>query len=130
MRFARWVFIGAGIWGLAVLSPLFGLIDVAGRHYAEPAQYPQFFYGFIAVAMAWQLAFLVIGSDPVRFRPLMLPAVVEKLGWVVLLVVLYAYGYISDVDLQPAVPDGVLGALFIVAYVRVKPAQRPETSSP
>ena len=30
MKFARFVFIGAGIWGLAVLLPLYGLIDVTG----------------------------------------------------------------------------------------------------
>jgi hypothetical protein len=39
------------------------LIDVAGRQYVPPSAYPQFFYGFLSVAMAWQIAFLLIGSD-------------------------------------------------------------------
>jgi hypothetical protein len=32
--------------------------------------------------MAWQIAFLAIGSSPARFRPLMISSIVEKLGHV------------------------------------------------
>ena len=56
MRFARIVYITAGIWGIAVLTPLFFLIDLTGRPYPPPTSYPHFFYGFLAVAMAWQAA--------------------------------------------------------------------------
>ena len=31
VKFARIVFIGAGIWGLAVLAPLYWLVDISGR---------------------------------------------------------------------------------------------------
>ena len=89
MTFARIVFVAAGIWGVAVLTPLLWLVDVTGRRYAPPTTSPQFFYGFFIVALAWQLAFLVIGSNPARFRPLMIPAMVEKLGYVATLAVLY-----------------------------------------
>ena len=92
MRFATFVFHGAGIWGIAVLLPFYGLVDVTGRQYLPPVDYPQFFWGFFSVALAWQIAFLVIGSNPSRFRPLMLPAVVEKMGYVATLVVLYEIG--------------------------------------
>ena len=121
MKFARFVFIGAGIWGLAVLLPLYGLIDVTGRRYPAPTQYPQFFYGFVAVAIAWQVAFLVIGTDPARFRPLMIPSVIEKAGYVTTLILFYASGRISSLDVQPAWPDGLLGVLFIVAFVVTRP---------
>jgi len=89
MRFARIVFIGAGLWGIVVLTPLHFLLDVTGRQYAPPTVYPQFFYGFLSVAMAWQIAFLVIGSNPARFRALMIPSMVEKLGYVLTLAVLH-----------------------------------------
>jgi hypothetical protein len=95
MRFARFVFIGAGVWGIAVLTPFYRLVDVTGRVYPPPVDYQQFFWGFFGVALAWQIAFLVIGSNPVRFRPLMIPAVVEKFGWVVTLLVLRAQARIS-----------------------------------
>ena len=71
--------------------------------------YPQFFRGLFAVALAWQVALLVIGSNPVRFRPLMIPAVIEKMGYVASLVVLYTTGRISALEFQPVLPDFVLG---------------------
>jgi hypothetical protein len=89
MRFAKIVFIAAGVWGVVVLTPLYFLVDLTGRQYAAPTAYPQFFYGFLSVAMAWQIAFLVIGSSPVRFRPLMIPSIVEKFGHVAGVAVLY-----------------------------------------
>src|SRR5215217_6035002 len=82
MRFARAVFLVAGVWGIVVLTPLYFLVDLTGRRYAAPMDYPQFFYGFLSVAMAWQIAFLVIGSNPSRFRAFMIPGMIEKLGYV------------------------------------------------
>ena len=116
MRLARFVFIGAGIWGIAVLTPLYWLVDISGRHYPAPTEYPAFFYGFIGVAIAWQIAFLIIGSDPARFRTMMIPAIIEKLGYVSMLLFFYSQSRISAVDVQPAIPDGLLGLLFIVAF--------------
>ena len=116
MRLARIIFIGAGIWGIAVLTPLYWLVDISGRHYAAPNDYPQFFYGFIAVAIAWQIAFLIIGSNPARFRLLMIPAAIEKLGYVSTLILMYGRSRVSAIDVQPAIPDGLIGLLFIVAF--------------
>jgi hypothetical protein len=121
MRFARIVFVGAGLWGIAVLTPLYWLVDITGRRYLAPADYPHFFYAFFSVAMAWQIAFLIIGSNPMRFRPLMLPSVLEKLGHVITLAVLYGQSRISAIDAQAGIPDLVLGALFISALVRTRP---------
>lgn len=120
MRFAKFTFIGAGIWGITVLTPLYWLVDLTGRPYAPPTDHPDFFYGFLAVAMAWQVAFLVIGSNPARFRPLMIPAIVEKLGYVSVLAVLYRHARIPAADAQAAVPDLLLGVLFIVAFVKTR----------
>jgi hypothetical protein len=53
---ARIVFIVAGIWGVVVLTPLYWLVDITGRQYRSPTEYPHFFYGFLGVAMAWQTA--------------------------------------------------------------------------
>jgi hypothetical protein len=128
MKFARFVFIGAGVWGVVVLTPLLFLVDISGRHYASPTSYPQFFYGFMGVALAWQLVFLVIGSDPMRFRPLMIPAIVEKAGFIIPASVLYAHGRITAQDASAAIPDAILAVLFIVALVRSS-AARPATPS-
>ena len=108
------------IWGIVVLTPLYWLLDLTGRRYGPPADYPHFFDGFLSVAMAWQIAFLLIGSSPAKLRPLMIPSVLEKLGYVVTLAVLYGQARISATDAQAAVPDLLLGLLFIVAFVRTR----------
>jgi hypothetical protein len=123
VKFAKYVFIIAGIWGIAVLTPFYWLVDVTGRQYAPPTEYPHFFYGFFAITMAWQFAFLVIGSNPVRFRPLMIPSMFEKFSYVVTLVVLYRQARISAADFQAVVPDLILGILFVAAFVKTRPRE-------
>ena len=120
MRLAKIVFVLAGIWGLAVLPPFYWLVDITGRHYDVPTQYPQFFYGFMSITLAWQIAFLVIGSNPARFRPLMVPSMLEKFGYVATLAVLYAQGRVSSTDAQAIVPDLILGVLFVAAFVKTR----------
>ena len=124
MRFAKIVFVIAGIWGIAVLTPFYWLVDVTGRHYQPPTEYPHFFYGFFSVAMVWQIAFLVIGTNPARFRPIMIPSMLEKFGYVMTLGLLYSQARISSADAQAAVPDLLLGILFIVAYAKTRTSER------
>jgi hypothetical protein len=118
MRLAKVVFIAAGVWGIVVLTPLYFLFDISGRQYAPPTMYPQFFYGFLSVAMAWQIAFLVIGTSPARFRPLMIPSIIEKFGHVVGVAVLYSQARISTMDAMAAGPDLLLGVLFIASFAK------------
>ena len=120
MRFAKIVFILAGIWGIVVLTPLYFLVDITGRGYPPPTTYPQFFYGFLSVTLAWQIAFLVIGTNPARFRMLMIPAILEKLGYIMTLAILHLQGHLSAMDASPAVPDGFLAILFVVAFVKTR----------
>jgi hypothetical protein len=112
------VFLVAGVWGIVVLTPLYFLVDLTGRSYAAPVDYPHFFYGFLSVAMAWQLAFLIIGSSPSRFRPFMIAGSVEKFGHVAGVAILYQAGRLSVQDATAAVPDFILGLLFIAAYAK------------
>ena len=37
MRFAKFVFIGAGIWGIVVIAPLYFLLDISGQEYVVKA---------------------------------------------------------------------------------------------
>src|SRR5262245_26733618 len=70
MKFAKVVFLVAGIYGLLVLVPQFFLEARIGRDTPPPITHPEFFYGFICVAVAWQVLFLVLSKDPVRYRPM------------------------------------------------------------
>jgi len=118
MKFARAVFYFAGAWGVVVLTPLYFVFDYAGRQNPPPITHPEFYFGFIGVAVAWQLAFFVIGSDPVRFRIMMLPAVLEKFGHVITMTVLYLQGRMNSQQLAVNMPDLVWGMLFVAAFAR------------
>jgi hypothetical protein len=118
MKFARVVFVTAGIWGFLVLTPLFFLFDTIGRMRASPIMHPEFFYGFLAVAMVWQFAFLMIGSDPVRLRRMMIPSALEKFAYVLTMTVLFLQQRISTTDTVVIAPDLLIGILFVVAFVK------------
>ncbi|MGC1295558.1 MAG: hypothetical protein WA869_10980 [Alloacidobacterium sp.] len=122
MKFARIVFWFAGVWGFLVLTPLYFLYDTIGRQTPPPLTHPGFYYGFVGVGMAWQLAFFVIGSDPVRYRLMMVPAIAEKFLYGVTLIVLYLQGRISPKEIF-GWADLVLGLLFVLAYWKTR-AQR------
>lgn len=118
MTSSRLIFRIAGIWGLLIVLPFYFLFDRIGREHPPAITHPEFFYGFLGVTVAWQLAFLTIATDPFRFRPIMLPAAVEKLGFVGTLVVLYAQGRMTPGQVALGVPDLALGVLFTIAFIR------------
>jgi len=120
MRFAKVVFVGGGIWGFAIVTPLYFLRHTVLQQHPSLATDPGFFYSFLAVTMAWQLAFLVIGFDPVRLRPLMIPAMVEKFGYVLTMGILWMGGQTPASEALLAVPDCALGVLFMVAFAKVR----------
>ena len=81
MKFAKIVFWIAVVWGFLVLTPLLFLFDKIGAQDPPPITHPGFYYGFVTVALAFQTVFLVIARDPVRMRPMMIPAVIEKFSY-------------------------------------------------
>jgi hypothetical protein len=119
MRFAKIVFWVAGIWGLLVITPLYFVFDLIGKHDPPAITHPGFYYGFAGVALAWQVAFLFIGSDPVRYRPLIIPSLIEKITWVIAVVVLVMQARMRQTDLVFAGTDILLAVLFVIAYIKI-----------
>jgi hypothetical protein len=117
MRFAKVVFWVAGIWGILVITPLYFIFDLIGKKDPPAITHPGFYYGFVGVALAWQIAFLVIARDPVRFRPMMIPSMVEKFSYGITVVTLVMQGRMHGSDLVFAATDLSLGVLFVIAYV-------------
>jgi hypothetical protein len=70
MKFARVVFPIAGVLGLLAMIPM----------YLAPGSYR--YYGSLGGVLAWQFAFFVIAADPIRYRWMMIPALMEELFWV------------------------------------------------
>jgi hypothetical protein len=120
----RVVFLVAGIYGLIVLVPQFFLEQKIGVDTPPPITHPEFFYGFICVAVAWQILFLILSRDPVRFRPMMIPAMLEKIGFPIAVLVLYLQGRVSPTIFIPAALDLVLLVLFIAAYRQTQESSR------
>jgi len=122
MRFAKIVFWIAAIWGVLVLTPLYFMFDLIGRNDPPPITHPGFFYGFVGAGLAWQIVFFVIATDPVRYRPLMIPSVLEKVSYVAPVVVLVLQGRMHPSDVFFGLVDLLLGLLFLVAYFKTAPA--------
>jgi hypothetical protein len=123
MAFARRVFLVAGVYGLIAITPQLFLEGKTSRDFPPAITHPEFYYGFVGTALAWQVAFLMIGRDPVRFRPLMLPAaLIEKGVFGAAVPVLYHQGRVPGLVLVFAGIDLVLGTLFLIAWRRTRPA--------
>jgi hypothetical protein len=125
MRFARRTFFGSGIYGLLVIGPQLFLEGRTSRDYPPAITHPEFYYGFVGAALAWQLAFLVIARDPVRYRPLMLAAIVEKGVFAVAVPVLSWQGRVPPLLLLFGAIDALLAVLFAVSYSKSAGTARP-----
>ena len=124
MKFAKIVFWIAGIWGLLIITPLFFMFNLIGKNDPPPITHPGFYYGFVTVTFAFQIAFIVIARDPVRLRPIMIAAMVEKFAYVIAMVVLYLHAQIKTPDLMFVATDLILGVLFVMSYVKTRDAER------
>lgn len=118
MKFAKIVFRIAGIWGFLVIFPLYFTFDLIGKKDPPPITHPGFYYGFVGVALVWQFAFLIIAGDPVRFRPLMIASIFEKLVYIVPTAILVAQKRTSPGDLIFVATDSLLCIFFVLAYFR------------
>jgi hypothetical protein len=124
MSFARWSYRIAGIYGLLCLAPFLFLEEKIGRDYPPAITHPEHYYGFVGVGLAWQVAFLILATDPVRYRPLMPATFLEKGIFGVASIVLFAQHRIPGPALGFGILDLVLGTLFLISYFRTPAAPR------
>jgi hypothetical protein len=129
MKFAKTVFRVAAIWGVLVITPLYFMFDLIGRQDPPPITHPAFFYGFVGLALAWQIAFFFIASDPIRYRPLMIPSMFEKFSYAAAVIILVRQSRTSRSDLAFAGTDLLLGVFFVIAYLKTPTrAEEPKTA--
>lgn len=129
MKFAKIVFTIAGIWGLLVLPPLYFLEQKVGHDTPPAITHPEYFYGFIGVALAFQFVFLIIGRDPVRYRPMMLPSMIEKFSFVIACAVLFSQHRVAGAILGGCAADLLLGILFVISFLKTAPAAQSRAAS-
>ena len=120
MKLASWIFVVAGIYGIAALLPMYFQEASVALTQPPAITHAEYYYGFIGVVLAWQVLFFQLARDPLRFRPMMIPATLEKLGFGVAALVLYAQHRLSPLMLLAGCIDLFFAALFALAYVRAR----------
>jgi hypothetical protein len=127
IQFAQRLFLAAGIFGLAVLTPMFFLEGVLSAYRPPAITHAEFYYGFVFTAFAWQLVYLMMACDPLRWRPMLIPAILAKVGFASSVFVLAARGSLEVQDVLLPAFDLPLAALFAWAYVALGPRRNEET---
>ena len=110
MKLAKWIFLIAGILGLLSTVPL------AFAEKVMAVKQPEFYYGFVFLNICWQILYVFISSDPVRYRPMMIPAFLAKSSGTVALTWLYLLGRVPSHWIAIGAVDGVFAVLFLVAF--------------
>ncbi len=62
--------------------------------------------------------YLLIAWDPVRYRTIMLLGAAAKSAFLVAMIILYVQQRVAGGMVGLAVPDGVLAAIFVAAWLR------------
>ena len=119
-RFSQNVFKWAGVYGIVVLLPQYFTLEKVGIDFPPPITHPEFYYGFTGVALAWQVAFLIIARDPIKYRLMMIPGIFEKLAFSVPTFILFAQGQAPATLLVFATIDLFLALMFWVSFKRLK----------
>lgn len=121
MKFAKYTFLIAGIYGLLALAPQYFLEAKNNRDFPPAITHPEYYYGFTGVALAWQIVFLMISQNPARYRPLMpIAAVFEKFSFGIAAIVLFLQNRLHAMMLGAGILDLILGLAFIVAFLKTK----------
>lgn len=103
MRFARWSF---------ALAAVYGLVATLGLYRTPLSAATLWLYGFAGAAAATQLLYVAIAVDPRRLRPAILIGVASKLSFAVPVLMLHARGATTNALFAAALVDLALAALF------------------
>ena len=117
IKFARRLFLGTGLYGLAVIVPLFFMEPLIGQLDPPAITHAEFYYGFVFTALAWQIVYLMMSRDPIRFRPMLLPAITSKAGFALSTFILCAQGRLAARNLVLPSIDLLMAVLFAWAFV-------------
>lgn len=120
MKLVKYIFCAAGIYGLIVLLPQYFLEEKNGRDFPPAITHAEYYYGFLGVGLAFQIVFLIIARNPVRYRMMMIPAMIEKFSFVIAVYILFALGRVALAMIGVATIDLILGVLFIAAFFKTK----------
>lgn len=104
------------------IAALFGIVALVPGFFAEsqiqPAiSHPEFYYGFHGLALVFQIIFIMIARDPIRYRSLIPIAILEKASFFVPSLILWLQGRLAvGGPFVGAMIDGLFLLLFVLAW--------------
>jgi hypothetical protein len=116
MKFAKWVFRIAGIIGIITVAPMLFLEN----YFAPNINHPLFFYGFVCLDLIWQILYLLLSTNPARYRLMMLPSFLAKFSGVIAITWLVLQQRASVNMIPTIIIDFIFSILFLVSY-RITP---------
>ena len=120
MKFAKITFYVAGILGIMVLFPQYFMEAKIGQDFPPAITHPEFFYGFVGIALVFQFVFLIVARNPLKYRALMPVSVLEKLSFGLPCVILFLQNRLALPLFVAGLLDLVFGILFVVAFLKTK----------
>jgi hypothetical protein len=120
LKFAKIVFMVAGVWGVLVTLPLYFLYDLIGHQSPPVITHPEFYYGFVGVTLTWQVVFLVIATNPARYRTMIIPSILDKFSYVLANLALFVNHKMTASQALPSTTDLVLALFFISAFLKTR----------
>jgi hypothetical protein len=124
MRLAKWIFLLAGVLGLLFTVPLLFAENSMGARQAE------FYYGFVCLDICWQIMYLFLSSNPIRYRPMMIPAFLAKSSGTIALTWLYLLARVSTQWIVIGALDGIFAVSFAIAYWSTRDHPKVRAASP
>lgn len=115
MTFSKWLFRICGVYGLLAIIPQYFMESQLAEQ-SLPLTHPEYYYGFLGVGAAWQVAFLIIAKDPVRYRAIIVPGIIEKLSFAFALYILFFKGRVPTLLPILGSVDLVMAILFFISY--------------
>jgi len=129
MKFAKYTFLVAGIYGVLVLVPQYFLLEKNGQDFPPAITHAEYYYGFVGIALVFQLVFFVIYTNPAKYLALIGISIPEKLVFAIPVAILYLRGMVSTSILAAGMIDLLLGILFTISFVKTRPSGDDELAS-
>jgi len=124
MKLARILYALAGVYGIGVLLPMYFERSHIETVYPPAISHLEYYYGFVGLGLAWQVAFLIIASNPIRYRPMMPACILEKLTYGLAVLALAFQNQVAGAIMAFGTVDLVWGGLFVLAFLGLRSAGR------
>jgi hypothetical protein len=129
VKFAKYTFLIAGIYGVLVLVPQYFLLEKNSSDFPPPITHLEYYYGFTGTALVFQIIFFVISTNPIKYRALIAVSIFEKLAFAIPVALLFFQSKVSSSIFLAGMLDLFLGVLFLIGFFRTRPTADNELAS-